>query len=122
MNAKATPTPKPPTLDEIKERAYLEGARLALANVMMFAIREMMPGDERTNLQRLAVLVAERERAVAMLRRVCEEFGDNDWPDTLDLSDIIEKHLARSIAELVQPPPAGRVVEGTGASPEKPKR
>lgn len=28
-----------------------------------------------------------------MLRQVCDEFGDNDWPDNLHLADVIEKHL-----------------------------
>lgn len=41
-------------------------------------------------------LWAERVAAVAMLRLECAEYGDNDWPDTLHLADIIEKHLARS--------------------------
>ncbi len=31
----------------------------------------------------------------AMLRYVCGEVGDNDWPDTLHLADVIEKHLFR---------------------------
>jgi hypothetical protein len=36
---------------------------------------------------------AERKEAIAKLREVCEEFGDNDWEDSLHLADIIEKHL-----------------------------
>lgn len=37
--------------------------------------------------------ISERERAVGMLRQVCEIHGDNDWPDDLHLADVIEKHL-----------------------------
>jgi hypothetical protein len=38
-------------------------------------------------------LVAEREDAIATLRRICGEFGDNDWPAELHISDILTKHL-----------------------------
>ncbi len=31
----------------------------------------------------------------AVLRNVCKDFGDNDWPDDLHLGDVIDKHLAR---------------------------
>jgi hypothetical protein len=47
-------------------------------------------------------LWAERVAAVAMLRIECAEYDDNDWPDTLHLADIIEKHLARSAYEAVR--------------------
>ncbi len=39
----------------------------------------------------------EREATVAMLRAVCAEYGDNDWPDNLHLADVIEKHLWRNL-------------------------
>ena len=39
----------------------------------------------------------ERRETIAMLRQVCEEFGDNEWPDNLHLADIIEKHLWRHL-------------------------
>lgn len=41
--------------------------------------------------------VEEREAAVAALRTLCAEHGDNDWPDDLHLADVIEKHLGRYI-------------------------
>lgn len=37
----------------------------------------------------------EREETVKILRELCEEFGDNLWPDDLYLRDVIEKHLAK---------------------------
>lgn len=43
--------------------------------------------------------ISEREAAIAMLRQVCERYGDNDWPDDLHLGDIIEKHLWRGLEE-----------------------
>lgn len=41
----------------------------------------------------------ERPYVIAMLRTICETWGDNDWPDDLHISDIIEKHLLRYINE-----------------------
>ena len=40
---------------------------------------------------------SERASVIALLRRVCEVHGDNDWPDDLHLGDVIEKHLARHL-------------------------
>jgi hypothetical protein len=37
--------------------------------------------------------MVERSEAIATCRRICEAHGDNDWPDDLHLSDIIENHL-----------------------------
>ena len=59
---------------------------------------------ERVAFRRqLAALRAERLEAVAALRRICSEHGDNDWSDDLNLSDVIEKHLARHLGEEVSP-------------------
>ena len=41
--------------------------------------------------------ILERERAIIQLKIICEEYGDNDWSDDLDLSDIIDKHLHRNM-------------------------
>jgi len=42
---------------------------------------------------------SERAQTVLSLRRVCAQFGDNDWPDDLHLVDIIEKHLERYLGD-----------------------
>jgi hypothetical protein len=31
---------------------------------------------------------------------LCADYGDNDWTDDLNLSDVIEKHLARHLREV----------------------
>ena len=41
--------------------------------------------------------ILERENAVIALRDICKEHGDNDWPDSLHLADIINKHLHRNM-------------------------
>lgn len=46
-----------------------------------------------------AAWLIEREEAVARLRWLCEEFGDQDWDDNLHLADVIDKHLGRYLYE-----------------------
>jgi hypothetical protein len=38
-------------------------------------------------------LISEREQAIASLHSACEDQGDNNWSEKLNLSDIIDKHL-----------------------------
>jgi hypothetical protein len=75
------------------------------------------------------LLIAERDEArqahqfvqaetVKVLRQVCEQHGDNDWPDDLHLADIIEKHLWRHLEwaktqpnEPIAPGPAAAILE-----------
>ncbi len=77
-------------MTESEERAYGMGHDAALRIVLATVLQVMPQGDaERWRLERGA--------AVAQLRSVCEDFGDNDWPDDLHLADVIEKHLARQL-------------------------
>jgi hypothetical protein len=48
-------------------------------------------------LVKLAYLIDERARSVNALRDLSARLGCDDWPDDLDLADVIEKHIARSI-------------------------
>lgn len=41
--------------------------------------------------------ITERECLRSVLRDLCDEFGDNDWPDDLWMPDVVEKHLARHL-------------------------
>lgn len=43
--------------------------------------------------------VLEREDAVARLREVCAVYGDNNWPATARIGDVIEKHLRHHLDE-----------------------
>jgi len=36
----------------------------------------------------------EREETLRMIRKLCEQHGDDKWPDNLHLGDALEKHLA----------------------------
>jgi hypothetical protein len=39
----------------------------------------------------------ERAKAIVALREVCKNYGDNDWPDNLNLADIVNNHLLRHL-------------------------
>ena len=78
----------------MNEQDYNTGAKEAYREVMMHCFRRLAgKGDD------LIDFADQRCRAVSMLRQVCEAHGDNDWPDDLDLSDVIEKHLWRHLGQ-----------------------
>jgi hypothetical protein len=74
------------------EKAYTEGGKAAWRMMLGQAIREVA-GDPQ------ASAAAERFDAIRVLRRACEAHGSNEWPDSLHLGDVIEKHLERQIQE-----------------------
>jgi hypothetical protein len=76
----------------MSEQDYMRGNKAAYSNVISFC-RKVLNPEERTATS----LLIEREEAITALRDICEEFGDNNWPDTLHLADIIEKHLGRNL-------------------------
>lgn len=77
---------------ERDERNYVEGSRMAWRHILSEALRRLDEEDDLTE-KRVAHLVAAREDVRAALRGICEEYGDNDWEDDLNLADVIEKHL-----------------------------
>ena len=83
-------------MTESEEKAYSRGERAALRSIMSECARKLGYDDP---LRRAAALISEREQAIVTLRKVCEEYGDNDWSDDAHLADIIEKHLHRVLDE-----------------------
>ncbi|KKM67974.1 hypothetical protein LCGC14_1465690 [marine sediment metagenome] len=75
---------------------YEEGRRMGLLHVLGAVLRELGYDDPSAGQ---AVWILQREATVAALRQVCEDHGDNDWPDNLHLADVIEKHLHRHLGE-----------------------
>jgi hypothetical protein len=118
MTQKA-PMSKPLTADEIRAQHEINGARRANANLIAYALEQLKPGDERTNLEKLAALTLERERIFAALRRLAMSCGaDGEWKEGLSPSDIIE-----DIEKVViSGPPFGRVGEEVPKTQEKAKR
>lgn len=78
-------------MSEQDEANYRRGQRSAWRNILNIAIREL--NYDQDDCAFLHKLIAEREAAIAALRRLCSDYGDNNWPDNMYLSDIIEKHL-----------------------------
>lgn len=72
------------------EEAYEEGKIIALMNIIEHCKKELIalgyevPTDIRGT---------ERADVIKTLRVLCSQHGDNEWPDGLHVSDIIEKHL-----------------------------
>ena len=78
-----------------RERYYIQGHRAAWRRLLGECLREL--GYTIDTAVSVARFVGEREDAIAQLRTLCEEVGDNDWEESLLLGDIIEKHLARHL-------------------------
>jgi hypothetical protein len=87
--------------DERDEKIWTRGYRTALVGVIQSAMNNL--GYQDTEATR-AKWVMEREQTVNALRDACRDLGDNDWPDGLHLSDVVEKHLHRHFD-------MGRIVE-----------
>jgi hypothetical protein len=73
------------------ERGHTDGERAALVGLLGHVLGRLGYDDIAA---RQAWWVKERESAIATLRELCRDFGDNDWPEDLHLTDIIGKHLA----------------------------
>ena len=78
-------------MTEDEERLWIEGNKAAYRSLMGECVRQL--GEKND----LAALQLERAKAIAKLRELCSEHGDNDWPDDLHLADIIDKHLGRHL-------------------------
>lgn len=79
-----------------RKRTYVEGKRSVYRKMLNEALGGLglnSPEWESRNW------LLEREEAIAALRRVCGEVGDNDWDQDLHLADIIEKHLGKHVIE-----------------------
>jgi hypothetical protein len=84
-----------PKKKEFDEASYLRGQRSAWRALLSQCLNELGYGKDPD--ARKAGWITEREAAIAMLRMACDEFGDNDWDESLHLADIIEKHLYKHL-------------------------
>ncbi len=80
----------------IDEVSYELGSKQAWTLMLQTCLKHL--GYDSPESQK-ARWIVERENAIAKLRQLCKDFGDNDWPDDLHLGDIIEKHLADKLYE-----------------------
>lgn len=75
-----------------EEVAYEQGNRAAWLAMLSQCLMQL--GYATPEAAQVA-WVPEREQAVAQLRMLCGDFGDNDWDNNLHLADIIDKHLGK---------------------------
>ena len=76
------------------ESSFEQGSRAAFVSVLQTCLIRL--GYEDPENKKTSWLL-EREAAISSLRDVCEQHGDNDWDEELNLSDIIEKHLYENL-------------------------
>lgn len=81
---------------EEKDIAYTQGADRAWLRMLGECVRALGYNSPEHNANRW---ILERADAVLKLREICEDFGDNDWPSDLHLTDVLEKHLLRRLHE-----------------------
>jgi protein-disulfide isomerase-like protein with CxxC motif len=84
-------------MTEQEEKAYIEGRNAARRSMMLECARDLGVFAGKDPLIKLAHLVDEQARVKYQLRQLCERLGCNDWPDDLDLADVVEKYLARHL-------------------------
>lgn len=85
-------------MTESEERAWMLGERAGWVQILRQAIKHLGYSDDIDDgLCDKHRYILEREAAIAQLRMLCEEFGDNDWEPSLHIADIIEKHLGRHL-------------------------
>ncbi len=83
-------------MTEEEERAYIQGKRSVYSEMLRQASQGL--GFEHTLDTALEVHWAvEREEALQVLRDICGEHGDNDWPNDLNLADVLRNHLQRHL-------------------------
>jgi hypothetical protein len=88
-------------MTEEQERFYERGMQGGYRELLGIVLRGLLVSDPDGETADVAVArLAIRETTTReALRSICEEFGDNDWPDDLSFADVLEKHLARHLRE-----------------------
>ncbi len=82
--------------DEKEEIIWCRGNKAAYTAMLRTCLAELgWQGNEAEQVK----WILEREAVIATLRGVCDRLGDNDWPDDLHLSDIINKHLINHVED-----------------------
>lgn len=79
------------------ERMWMQGQRSALLGVVRDSLATLgVLGHKDFTAEKLML---ERASVIDALRRLCDEFGDNQWNESDHLGDVIERHLAKYLYE-----------------------
>jgi hypothetical protein len=88
------------TDEDLRDEIHEAGRQSAALEMLGHVIRLLPDGGEK----RAALLERELADARRALRRVCENHGDASWNDSLNLADVVEKHLERYLGRHRAPP------------------
>ena len=78
-------------MTESEEKFYINGETEALKKMILYCQQKLkgfgveLASDEKFSSERIEI--------IAILRMLCDDHGDNDWPENLHIADIIQKHL-----------------------------
>ncbi len=81
-------------MSDLEERAWLLGKKAAYERMLNECLLHLGPAGQNKHSW-----ASERTEAIAVLRQLCAEYGDNDWEDGLHVADIITKHLGRYLEQ-----------------------
>lgn len=90
-------TPSP-----VEELAYIEGRAVAHRRAMLYHARELGIFHADDPSVALAYKTDELARVRKQLRELSERLYCNNWEDSLDLGDVVEKHIARAVDTLLE--------------------
>jgi len=79
-----------------QQQKYIQGQRQAWLSMLKNCLKELDFDDLEGKAWQVQWAL-EREMIVQKLREVCHHFGDNDWPENLNLAHVIENHLNRHL-------------------------
>lgn len=78
-------------MNEKEEQIYILGETEALKTVICLCQNKLRGLDVK--LKTKEEFDQERIDVINLLRQICSERGDNDWPDDLHICDIMNKHI-----------------------------
>lgn len=81
-----------------EERAYRKGNRSAWSAILRECLRNL-DYSKPQDTNNVAKWIIEREATIHELRSLCEDFGDNDWDEDLNLADVVRRHLGNHLYE-----------------------
>ena len=85
-------------MNKEQELSYNQGQKSAYLALLRICLSELGIGIDHPAVAQ-AMWVIERQETINALRDLCEQLGDNDWPDDLHLGDVIEKHLVNYLPQ-----------------------
>ena len=87
-------------LTALNESYYLRGQRSILVKQLRDILRSLDANGGNFDsyyITETVRLKSEREDVISVIRMVCEDYGDNQWDESMHLGDVIDKHLYKHL-------------------------